>query len=125
MSRSVPPGRVPTLTEVLDQSVDHIASATATEPPDSSASSGPAVSVGVPSISPASADADMAQAITADLQAHIDRVLDARVRAALEPVLQQLVTRVLEETRRELASTLRDGMARALAQQNARHRNGT
>jgi uncharacterized membrane-anchored protein YjiN (DUF445 family) len=72
-----------------------------------------------------SQDADIAQRLMAELQAHIDRVLDARVRAALEPVLQQIIARVTEETRRELASTLRDGISRALAQEMSRHRGGS
>ena len=58
----------------------------------------------------------------ADLQAHIDRVLDARLRSALEPAVQALASRVIADTRQELASTLRDGLARALAQESARHR---
>lgn len=123
MSRSTPPERVPTLTEVLDQTTAASASSSI-NPAAPALFSDPQPAVAGPASAPtADADLAVAQAITADLQAHIDRVLDARLRAALEPVLQQIVSRVIEETRRELASTLRDGMARALAQQNARHRN--
>ena len=74
-----------------------------------------------PGLDPSVADA-LAQRLMADLQAHIDRVLDARLRSALEPAVQALTSRVIADTRQELASTLRDGLARALAQESARHR---
>lgn len=96
MSRGAPPDRVPTLTEVLE----------------------------APAVFPA-VDGEAAHRMMTELQAHIDRVLDARVRAALEPVLQQLLVRVTDEVRRELASTLRDGVTRALAQELSRHRSGS
>ncbi len=129
MSRLIPPERVPTLTEVIAPGANgrglSMPSAT---PAGEPASAEPLQkSIDLPtadSAEPVSADASLlAQSIAADLQAHIDRVLDARIHAALEPVLQQAISRVIEETRRELASTLRDGMARALAQQSSRHRN--
>ena len=115
MTGTGPPARVPTLTEVVEVGTDptqrgHLAEL------------GPKA----PSTALSAAPADeMAQRLMADLQLHIDRVLDARLHAALEPLLQQLIARVTEETRRELASTLRDGITRALAQEMSRHRSGS
>ncbi|MFG5407634.1 hypothetical protein ABXN37_05365 [Piscinibacter sakaiensis] len=60
--------------------------------------------------------------IGAELQAHIDRVVEARVRSALEPLLAQATAQAVDVARRELASTLRDGLTRALAQEKSRHR---
>lgn len=120
MSRSAPPDRVPTLTEVVelpaggaDTPVTLGAHAPAPAPAPAAASAGPH--------NPGH-DAELARRLVNDLQLHVDRVLDARLKAAIEPALEQLVARVLAETRRELASTLRDGIARALAQELSRHR---
>lgn len=132
MNRGQPPERVPTLTEVVEMPV------AAGAPAAARASDGPgwpdaaAAAAGLPAaatppapapavLDPSSADA-IAHRLVADLQAHIGRVLDARLRSALEPAVQALIGRVIADTRQELASTLRDGLARALAQESARHR---
>lgn len=128
MSRGQPPERVPTLTEVVEMP------AVAGAPPAVRVADGPAwpdVATAAATPPTPSAPGDGLQAspadqiahrLMADLQAHIDRVLDARLRSALEPAVQALANRVIADARQELASTLRDGLVRALAQESARHR---
>lgn len=122
MTPTLPPERVPTLTEVVEAGPEPTglpAAAAASPALETAGTSGAGTSE--PDASAAS-EAEIARRVTAQLQAHVDRVLEHRVRAALEPVLQPLVARIVEETRRELASTLRDGLARALARETSRHR---
>jgi hypothetical protein len=98
-----PPQRVPTLTEVVQA-----APAPALEP--------------VPSIDPAPDDAALAQRVLLDVQRQIDLMLEYRLREALGPLLARLSESLIVQARDELASTLRDVVARAVAQEIARHR---
>lgn len=131
MGRGQPPDRVPTLTEVVEMPGGAGTPPAARAPDGALLSPEPVPAVIAPAPAPAgpalaapdpaSTDA-IAQRLMADLQVHIERVLDARLRSALEPAMQALASRVIADTRQELASTLRDGLARALAQESARHR---
>ncbi len=125
MNRSVPPERVPTLTEVLDQPTHDVLPGTTLEPAGPQGSAQPVVpqEPADSAAAPNADEAEIAREVVAELQAHIDRVLEARLRAALGPILLQATEQVLVQTRRELASTLHDGMARAVARQVSRHRN--
>ena len=78
----------------------------------------------LPTATVASAEHDnaLAQRLLADMQQHLDRVLEGRIAAAIEPLLEQLSSRLLDEARGELASSLREAMAVALARELARHR---
>ena len=100
-----PPRRVPTLTEVVK-----------TEPPVAPA--------GVEPVAPAtpSAEEQIVQRVLADVQRQVDLMLEQRLREALAPALARLTDALLRETRRELASTLQDLVARAVAQELSRHR---
>ena len=97
-----PPRRVPTLTEVVK-----------TEPP-----------AGVEPVAPASPSAEeqLVQRVLGDVQRQVDLMLEQRLREALAPALARLTDALLRETRRELASTLQDLVARAVAQELSRHR---
>ena len=97
MNGGTPPGRVPTLTEVVNQ-------------PD--AGQAPAAAV----------DQELVQRVLADVQRQIDLMLEHRLREALTPALARLTDALLRETRAELASTLRDVVTRAVAQELSRHR---
>lgn len=122
----VPPERVPTLTEVVawpapppvtnaelpavDAGIDGLATAIGVDAPAGS----PARSV---------PDADqLTERVLVDLQRQIDLMLDYRLREVLTPLLTRAVDGVVREARGELASTLRDVVARAVAQELARHR---
>lgn len=64
----------------------------------------------------------LTQRILSDVQRQVDLMLEFRLREALAPVLAQLSEAIVREARAELASTLRDVVARAVAQEMARHR---
>jgi len=70
---------------------------------------------------PASED-DLTQRILADVQRQVDVMLETRMREALAPALARLTDALVREARTELASTLRDVVARAVAQEISRHR---
>ena len=63
----------------------------------------------------------MVQDIT-DLHRQIDLMLDYRLREVLTPLLTRAADSIVREARVELASTLRDVVARVVAQELARHR---
>ena len=111
---STPPQHVPTLTEVVDwpQAVQAQASAA----PAISSPGGLAATV--PN------EAQLVQRVLADLQRQTDLMLDYRLREVLTPLLARATDNLIREARGELASTLRDMVARAVAQEMARHRGG-
>ncbi|WP_280150377.1 hypothetical protein [Piscinibacter sp. XHJ-5] len=94
-----PPGKVPTLTEVIR----HEASVAQAAPPTS-------------------AEQELVQRVLANVQRQVDLMLEQRLREAMAPALARLTDALLRETRTELASTLRDMVARAVAQELSRHR---
>ena len=63
------------------------------------------------------------QRVLADLQRQVDLMLEYRLREALAPLLARAADSVIRDARGELASTLRDVVARAVAREMARHRN--
>ncbi|CAM5796754.1 putative protein OS=Rhizobacter sp. Root404 OX=1736528 GN=ASC76_17680 PE=4 SV=1 [Rhizobacter fulvus] len=64
----------------------------------------------------------LTQRILNDLQRQMDLMLDYRLREILTPLLTRAADSVVREARSELASTLRDVVARAVAQELTRHR---
>jgi hypothetical protein len=62
------------------------------------------------------------QRVFADLQRQIDLMLETRMRETLTPVLNRASDALVRDLRHELASTLRDVIAHAVAQEIARHR---
>jgi hypothetical protein len=64
----------------------------------------------------------LSQRVLADLQHQVELMLEVRLREALTPLLQRAADNLVRETRAELASTLREIVARAVAQELARHR---
>jgi len=66
----------------------------------------------------------MVQRVLAEVQRQIDLTLEYRLREVLTPLLTRVADNVIREARGELASTLRDVVARAVAQELARHRVG-
>ena len=124
--RNAPPQRVPTLTEVVQlpaavpDAVDAaVAEAAGPELVVSQVVASPVVSAPVVR-SPD--EADLAQRVLFDVQRQIDLMLEYRLREALGPVLARISEAVIREARDELASTLRDVVARAVAQEITRHR---
>lgn len=115
MTMRPPPTRVPTLTEVVDLSL-----------PEAPAPSGvPAVAQRTPASTAAASailEEDLVQGVLADLQRQIDLMLEVKLREALAPALTRVTDTLLREARTELASTLREIVARAVAQEIDRHR---
>lgn len=117
-----PPDRVPTLTEVVVM-------------PDTPPVPMPPmpmeadVMVPMPAVGGAGAphmphvnDEQMIQRVLADVQRQVDLMLEYRLREILTPILTRAADSVIRDARNELASTLRDVVARAVAQELSRHR---
>jgi hypothetical protein len=64
----------------------------------------------------------LTQRVLIDLQRQMDLMLDYRLREVLTPLLARAADGIVREARSELASTLRDIVERAVAQELARHR---
>jgi len=122
-----PPHGVPTLTEV----VAWPAAATPTAPPapvvqservEADVIDRVAMPGGAMSPAPRMTDEQLIERVMADLQRQIDLMLDYRLREILTPILTRAADAVIRDARAELASTLRDVVARAVAQELSRHR---
>ena len=67
-------------------------------------------------------DEQMIQRVLADVQRQVDLMIEYRLREILTPILTRAADSVIRDARNELASTLRDVVARAVAQELSRHR---
>ena len=125
---SQPPAGVPTLTEVVAWPDMHSAS----NSPEATSQHGaleadvidrskPAGSGG-PAALPHFAEEQIVERVMADLQRQVDLMLEYRLREILTPILTRAADSVIRDARGELASTLRDVVARAVAQELSRHR---
>ena len=65
---------------------------------------------------------ELRKAILADIQHQVDQMLEVRLREALAPAIARLTDALVREARGELASSLRDIVSRAVAQELSRHR---
>lgn len=74
----------------------------------------------LPARSPATGEDEIVQRVLAELQRHVDLTLEYRLREALVPTLARISDMLIRETRVELAGTLHDVVARAVAQEIAR-----
>lgn len=111
--RGAPPQRVPTLTEVVQ-----LAPPRPVETLSETASAPPVVRPGAPSFD----EAAVTRRVLEEVQRQIDLMLEYRLREALGPMLARVSDTLIREARDELASTLRDVVARAVAQEVERHR---
>jgi hypothetical protein len=122
---SLPPDRVPTLTEVVDwpETVQPAGGRLLAEndPPPAEANFAPAAS---PQLQPAFtlSEDQIVDRVFGEVQRQVDLMLEYRMREVLTPVLTRVADQIIREARGELASTLRDVVARAVAQEIARHR---
>ena len=110
-SGSPPSSAVPVLTDVVDWQ-----RAAAPAPP-----AAPPNEPAQPAFGALSQD-DMVARIVSELQRQVDLVLDYRLRETLTPVLTRLADALVREARAELASTLRDVVAKAVSQELVRQR---
>ena len=68
------------------------------------------------------AESQITQQVLSDVQRQVDRMFEYRLRESLGPALARLTDQFIAETRTELATTLRDIVRRAVAQELARLR---
>lgn len=126
----IPPGRVPTLTEVVGWPPLAPSQPGALAPPghavsllDAAGAGGEAAPARAPSTSGSPpGDEQIVQRVLVDLQRQVDLMLEYRLREVLTPLLARAADSVVRDARAELASTLRDLVSRAVAQELARHR---
>ena len=100
MNAEHPARGLPTLTEVVDVSQ----------------------AVPIQPAPPPPSEDELRRQILADIQHQVDLMLEVRLREALAPALTRLTDALVRDARGELASTLRDIVARAVAQEMSRHR---
>jgi hypothetical protein len=115
---SPPPQRVPTLTEVIDLPGE----ARVAEPSDASDAGGELPVASEPLLAALPSEDELTRHVLADVQRQLDLMLDYRLRETLTPLLARLTDGLVRDARAELASTLRDVVARAVAQELSRHR---
>jgi hypothetical protein len=130
--RPAPPGRVPTLTEVVrmpeaQPATPMPAPAAPVAEPQAFAPTVPAAldapRGGGPVVGATAVDEEeLVQRVLADLQRQIDLMLEVKLREVLAPALTRATDALMREARTELASTLRDIVSRAVAQEVSRHR---
>jgi hypothetical protein len=118
-SEPPPPQRVPTLTEVVRD-----APTAASAPPDvplrqdSDLASAPLLATALIQ------EARIAEQVLVRLQPQIDVLFEHRMRDALAPALNRLTTALADDARKQLSAVLREIVARAVAEEVARHRAG-
>jgi len=122
---TIPPDRVPTLTEVVSWPQ---APAPMPTPMQGHAQlplpsvEADVVAAQAPTQALRVADEEMMQGVLVEVQRQVDLMLDYRLREVLTPLLARAADGIVRDARTELASTLRDVVARAVAQELARHR---
>ena len=122
----MPPRGVPTLTEVVNWPELARPAPTAPEAAPAEATLVEPVTFFEAHAAPVvvlPSEEQLVQRVLADLQRQVDLMLEYRLREALTPLLARAADSVIRDARAELASTLRDIVARAVAQEVARHRN--
>jgi hypothetical protein len=116
------PQTVPTLTEVVDWPDQPQVSAANPEHGGGFDESMVLAPNSTPPVASFLSEEQLSQRVLADLQHQVELMLEVRLREALTPLLQRAADNLVRETRAELASTLRQIVARAVAQELARHR---
>jgi hypothetical protein len=111
--RPAPPQRVPTLTEVVQLAPPRPVQTLSDEAP----ADAPAPAYATPFD-----EAAVTRRVLEDVQRQLDLMLEYRLRDVLGPMLARMSDTLIREARDELASTLRDVVARAVAQEVERHR---
>lgn len=107
------PAHVPTLTEVIE--VNELA-------PTPTPTPTPAAPQPIPLDSLPVLEGQLAQRVLNDVQRQIDSMLEFRLREAMAPVLARHSEAIVRELKDELARTMRDVVARSVAQEVAKLR---
>jgi hypothetical protein len=130
--RPMPPQRVPTLTEVVEPlyrppPVEHVAEPMGEptfDPPFDAAPEHESHAGAAPSAVEVHGidENQLIERVLSDLQRQVELMLEYRLREVLTPALTRATDALMRDARVELASTLRDVVARAVAQELSRHR---
>ncbi len=108
---------VPTGSTAVDLQLDDVeAPAQPTEPPLRPAITVPARSMVLPT------DTQLIQQVLADVSRQVELMLEYRMRETLAPILARATDTMIRDTRNQLVNTLHEMVARAVAQEMARHR---
>ena len=91
-------------------------------PPSEPASADWSQTVVLPAGEPTVDEGRIIENVLADLQRQIDLMLEYRLREAIGPALARASDALIREVRSDLASAMRELVARAVAQELARHR---
>ena len=123
-----PPQGVPTLTEVVDWHDSDAPPSTPSELGDEAAIADPALMAAPaapaePPLASLPTESELTEQVLVQVQRQLDLMIEYRMREALAPLLARATDGLVREARNELASTLRDVVARAVAQELTRHRN--
>lgn len=126
-TKPAPPTRVPTLTEVVTMPgaapAGQVADAAATPArPRTAATTAAAPFVERRANWPPLQEDQIVERVFGDLQRQVDLMLETRIKETLSPALTRATDQLVRDVRNELASTLRDVVARAVAHEIARHR---
>lgn len=132
---SAPPRVVPTLTEVVDGAARKPAATApaqpvkappaAAAPPVKAAPAAPATTPTRTAAVPAPAagsDEELVQRVLGHVLRQVDQLIEHRLRETLAPTMARLTDSLVQAARDELAATLRDVVAKAVAQELARRR---
>lgn len=130
--RPMPPQRVPTLTEVVEPvyrppPVEPMVADPPFDPPFEPALAHDSHD---PHVGAARGTGDvhgidenqLIERVLSDLQRQVELMLEYRLREVLTPAISRATEALMRDARVELASTLRDVVARAVAQELSRHR---
>jgi len=90
--------------------------------PVAQAAAAPAPVAAVEPLAPEVSEAQLAQRVFSDVQRQIDGMLDFRLREAIGPVLARHSEALIRDLREELNRTMRDVVARSVAQEMAKLR---
>ena len=125
-----PPQGVPRLTEVVDWPKEAAPGASTqaaeTAPVDPEGAASEAASEAISAPAPAARlpdETELTARVLEQVQRQIDLMIEYRMREALTPLLARATDALVRDARTELASTLREVVGRAVAQELARHRN--
>ena len=124
------PAQVPTLTEVIEVDEFTELGSVASAPPPVQVSPAPAYTTvptpaapqPIPLDSLPVLEGQLAQRVLNDVQRQIDSMLEFRLREAMAPVLARHSEAIVRELKDELARTMRDVVARSVAQEVAKLR---
>jgi hypothetical protein len=121
-----PPHGVPTLTEVVDWQDSAAPASIPVEPVGEAAIADPALVAAAPAEPPLAklpTESELIEQVLVQVQRQLDLMIEYRMREALTPLLARATDNLVRDARNELASTLRDVVARAVAQELTRQRN--